>query len=243
MFKRDYSNFNENEFKEAIDRLDWESIVDVNQKDPNRSLNNIYNSITYLLDEFALMKNVTRKEYKLKFKPWITKEILQQCKETFSLNVSRKKTIQLRKTICMLPKNILEMLLLVTSVIARLYVFCNSLKKQRKIFGNLERNKIFSKYEIIRNNKINLLDKNNELINDQLLIANKFNDYFSTIGSVIKNKLPNTNGNNPLFLSPTNSSEIEKIINSLDANKSTGPNSIPVFILKILKPFFSFWLT
>ena len=34
-----------------------------------------------------------------------------------------------------------------------------------------------------------------------------------------------------------------KIINYLDANKSTGPNSIPVFILKILKPFFSFWLT
>ena len=46
-----------------------------------------------------------------------------------------------------------------------------------------------------------------------------------------------------MFLSPTNFSEIEKIINSLDANKSTGPNSIPVFILKILKPFFSFWLT
>ena len=51
------------------------------------------------------------------------------------------------------------------------------------------------------------------------------------------------NCNNSLFLSPTNFSEIEKIINSLDANKSTGPNSIPVFILKILKPFFSFWLT
>ena len=46
-----------------------------------------------------------------------------------------------------------------------------------------------------------------------------------------------------MFLSPTNFSEIEKIINSLDANKSTGPNSIPVFILKFLKPFFSFWLT
>ena len=95
-----------------------------------------------------------------------------------------------------------------------------------------------------------------------MLIANKFNDYFSTIGSVINNKIPSTNGsykdnskkkdkdghllincNNSLFLSPTNLSEIENIINSLDANKSTGPNSIPVFILKILKPFFSFWLT
>ena len=82
---------------------------------------------------------------------------------------------------------------------------------------------------------------------------------FKTISLLCKNKIPNTNGSykdyfkkkdkdgnlliNSLFLSPTNSSEIEKIINSIDANKSTGPNSIPVFILKSLKPFFSFWLT
>ena len=76
MYIRDHSNFNENEFKEAVDGLDWHSIVDINQKDPNHSLNNFYNSITYLLDEFAPKKKVTRKEYKLKFKPWITNVIL-----------------------------------------------------------------------------------------------------------------------------------------------------------------------
>ena len=35
--------------------------------------------------------------------------------------------------------------------------------------------------------------------------------------------------------------EIEKIINALDINKSSGHNSIPVFILKFLKPLFSVW--
>ena len=44
------------------------------------------------------------------------------------------------------------------------------------------------------------------------------------------------------FLVPVVSQEINKIIDSLDINKSTGPNSIPVYILKILKPFFSEWL-
>ena len=58
MYKRDYSNFNENEFKEAVDGLDWHSIVDIIQKDPNHSLNNFYNSITYLLDEFAPKKRL-----------------------------------------------------------------------------------------------------------------------------------------------------------------------------------------
>ena len=36
---------------------------------------------------------------------------------------------------------------------------------------------------------------------------------------------------------------IEKLIDALDIKKSTGPNSIPVFILKILKPFFASWLS
>ena len=36
---------------------------------------------------------------------------------------------------------------------------------------------------------------------------------------------------------------MEKIIDILDINKSTGPNSIPVYILKILKSFLSNWLS
>ena len=40
------------------------------------------------------------------------------------------------------------------------------------------------------------------------------------------------------YLSPTTADEIDKLIDSLDINKSSGPNSIPVFILKIMKTFF-----
>ena len=36
-------------------------------------------------------------------------------------------------------------------------------------------------------------------------------------------------------MSPTDKSEIENIISSLDSNKSVGPNSIPTKILKLLK--------
>jgi len=45
------------------------------------------------------------------------------------------------------------------------------------------------------------------------------------------------------FCELTTDFEIGKIIDLLDMNKSTGPNSIPIFILKIMKPFFSFWLS
>ena len=45
------------------------------------------------------------------------------------------------------------------------------------------------------------------------------------------------------FLSPTVPGEIENIIDALDMKKSTGPNGVPVYILKIFKLFFSLWLS
>ena len=36
----------------------------------------------------------------------------------------------------------------------------------------------------------------------------------------------------------TNPDEISKLIDTLDPKKSTGPNGIPVFIIKALKYFF-----
>ena len=48
---------------------------------------------------------------------------------------------------------------------------------------------------------------------------------------------------NASFLpSPTVPEEIEKLIDGFDTKKSSGPNSIPVFILELLKPFISYWL-
>ena len=45
------------------------------------------------------------------------------------------------------------------------------------------------------------------------------------------------------FLSPTTPGEVEKIIDDVDVKKSTGPNSIPIFLLKSFKLFFSVWLS
>ena len=101
---------------------------------------------------------------------------------------------------------------------------------------------------------INLFDNDKNLISDQKNIANKFNEYFVNVGSNIENKIPKTHGDfksylnkikssKSFFLRATGPLEIDKIIDTLDLNKSTGPNSIPVYILKILKPFFSNWLS
>ena len=45
------------------------------------------------------------------------------------------------------------------------------------------------------------------------------------------------------FLSPTIPEEITEIIDKLDISKSSGPNGVPVFLLKTFKNFFSYWLS
>ena len=110
---------------------------------------------------------------------------------------------------------------------------------------------------------IKLLNENGDLISDPKVISNVFNYYFSTIGPEIERKIPIVPGSfkdyfdkrdhkgnlliNPsnasFFLSPTNPGEVEKLIDGLDTKRSSGPNSIPVFVLKILKPLLSFWLS
>ena len=55
--------------------MNWQHICNLQSNDPNLSCNNYFASITYLLDEFAPFRKVTRKEYKLMLKPWISKEM------------------------------------------------------------------------------------------------------------------------------------------------------------------------
>ena len=83
------------------------------------------------------------------------------------------------------------------------------------------------------------------------------NNHFSTIGSKIEQKIPFNPGNfkdyfikkdsngeliinsaNSFFFTPTVPGKVKTIIDALDTKKSTGPNSVPIFILKILKLFF-----
>ena len=91
--------------------------------------------------------------------------------------------------------------------------------------------------------KPNKLIKDHQEITDPKLIANEFNNHFATIGSRLarthKAYLDNPHISS-FFLLPVTNFEIINIISTLNSNKATGPFSIPVVLLIVLKNFISY---
>ena len=71
--------FNEREFLEAIKNINIDDVLCLGYKDPNISIENLYNNINYIMDEFAPFKKLNSNDIKLKSKPWINKEVQHLC--------------------------------------------------------------------------------------------------------------------------------------------------------------------
>ena len=75
-------------------------------------------------------------------------------------------------------------------------------------------------------------------------VANHFNNFFTSIADDIREKIPPSRHNfskflkhrnqNSIFLRPSSADEVAKIILSFSTSKSSGPNSIPIKILRLL---------
>ena len=90
-----------------------------------------------------------------------------------------------------------------------------------------------------------MLTHKGETVTDPLLIANIFNDYFSSIAKKTKANIKFLNkslqdflhhlNEESLFITPTDAHEVNLIISSVNSDKSTGPNNLSTKILKLLK--------
>ncbi len=95
------------------------------------------------------------------------------------------------------------------------------------------------------NQKVVKIVKNSTEITDPMVIADSFNNYFANVGTNLANsisdswKSPSDYLKTPLsksfYLFPTTPGEIEAEISDLKSGKATGPNSIPISVLKLLK--------
>ena len=90
-----------------------------------------------------------------------------------------------------------------------------------------------------------LIEFNNKTITDPAAMSKVFKNYCTSIANKTnsnikfspkhyKDYLSNSNTNN-FFVTPSDKNEISLMISSLGSHKLSGPNSIPVKILKLLK--------
>ena len=83
---------------------------------------------------------------------------------------------------------------------------------------------------------------NGNEVTDYQVIANKFNEYFSTVAEKLIEKIPHTNQNplkylknqpkSSLFLSATSPWEIKKILNEIPSKYNSGWDDIPSVVVK-----------
>ena len=85
LYKRNTKNINYNSFTNELNAVDWDTVLDLNSNNVNNSFDNFYNCVNNSLDKHAPIRKLTRKEFKQKFKPWITTGITVSIKRKHSL--------------------------------------------------------------------------------------------------------------------------------------------------------------
>ena len=250
IFRRNYRNFDRENFILDLLDIDWTKTLDIHKNDPNRSFDSFYQSIERLIDIYAPLKKVSNKDHKRKYKPWITNGIIASIKRRNKLfntyvnskNIAKKRELHASyKTL----RNHIQLLIKISKTTFYETYFTENNKNLRKVWQGIKS---------IINNKTKTYDsptciiKDNKSITDSTEISNEFNSYFSDIADSILDKRkyhgkrsfldfltdPSPNCIGDVF-NPTDETEIKNIISRMKLNKGCGPNSIPTNILKLIR--------
>ena len=85
-YKRNYKNLDAKKFKDELQSIDWTTALSNNNNEVNQSLENFLNITSSLLDRYAPLKQVTKKDMKTQSKPWITKGILTSIRKKVKIH-------------------------------------------------------------------------------------------------------------------------------------------------------------
>ena len=225
--------------------IDWEKKLDNN--DVNKSFNNFLHQVNSVVDRYMPLKKITNKEYKRKYKPWISTGILK--------SITRKNELFKRYVRC--KNNLIK---------NQKYEEYRVLKNNLNEIINNSKKMYYEKYFINNNNNlrkiwkgikeiINIKSKNydiptciqveNNIITDPLKICNSFNEYFTSIaddilkerkyeGNKTFNEFLKTPLPNSFVYEPCDPMEVKTIIAQLNVSKATGPNGVPTKILHLI---------
>ena len=189
------------------------------------------------------MKRLSRKEIRLKSKPWITSGL---SKSILIKNSVYKKYIKTKSPYYhakfKMYRNKLSHLLKISKKQYYSDYFLDCAGDGKKIWKGIRQ---IVRCKATTGQKFIKIVENEKEISNPIELANKFNHYFANIGTDTTSKIPEVSKdplqylNQPVlhsfFVSPTSTKEIETVIGNLKSGKAVGPSSLPVDILKLLK--------
>ena len=247
LYKRDSKNFDRENFLLDYLAIDWEESLEVDKNDTNHSLSNFMLKMTNLLDKYIPVKKVSQKEFKRKFKPWISQNILHkiECKNKLFKKYVKIKNADQKQRILHEYKFAKNEITSMTREAKKAY-YRNYFSKHKK---NLQ--KVWKGIKEIINIKNKNFDHPTSLLvdksftDDPTKMANAFNDFFTSIADDIlkKRRFEGNKSFRDFLLNPLPNSlllfeceeiEIKKIIKLLNVHKASGPNSIDTNILHLL---------
>ena len=247
----DYSRFDANKFLADYADMDFSFFADnnifLNDKFDN-FLVNLYN----LVNKHCPKKRLNKKRLKIRSKPWINNRILKMMRirdRLFKQFKFSNSEIDLRafKQFCNRVVNELK-----DSKKNYYHHYFDENKSNMKMLWKGIKNIVSLKPNNL-DTILHLTDENGSKIKDPVNIAIQFNRYFTSVANNITQKIPRIprsplsylTSPNPesFFIFPCTSDEVTGVIKSLKNGKSSGPNSIPIKLLKILDPLISIALS
>ena len=242
LFKRDFKHFIANEY---VSEISSKNLLPMNYSTINLDgkFQHFQDSILSSINVHAPLKKVSKKQAKLRRKPWITTGILK------SISIKNKLYKRFFKSKDQFwyqrYKYYRDMLNHLLRKSKRIYFkdyFQNCKNNSKKIWMGI--NDLIRKSNKKKQSDISL-KIGNSVVNNQKIVANHFNKFFTGIAKDLVNKLGKTSKkftdylhnpqSNSLFLNLVLEFEVSDEISNLDAKKSVDAYDIPIKMIKIIK--------
>ena len=246
-FKHDYSKFDEEGFLADFSNLNFE-YLNANPTDVNAKFNRFLANLNEIVSKHAPLKKLTKRDLKLRNKPWINSRIQKMMRLRDSLLKKLRKKPDATKSLLYKKFRNRVPIELKKSKASYFHNYFNENSNNMKLLWTGIKSVIS-----IKNSQVNVInklkDKNGNMTTDPATMATIFNDFFVNVADGVTKKIPRSpkspldyldnKNHNSFFITPTAPLEIVDIINVLKTGKSLGPNSIPIKLLKILPPHIS----
>jgi hypothetical protein len=244
---QNWSKFDQESFLSEFRDINWHEKIKFDEGNVDFSFDSFNSIMGELVDRHLPTVKLTKRQIKRRFqKPWITTGILKSItkRDFFFRKFARTKSPDLKSFFHNQFKRYRNMIV----------SLCRRSKTNHfTSYFNIHSNNVQKIWHGVRD-IISLkssksvkpisLKINGTVTSSPIAVANSFNSYFSSIAESIRSQVPPSSNHfssflkcsnrNSMFLSPITPEEISKSILSLSSNKSSGPNSIPIKILKLL---------